>query len=82
MGRRVLRYRPELLLNVDPSEACGERIETCSETDLRDVVLAQVMDPNNLEPGEDDAWARQIFAPINRDLLAEIFSTTTSARGR
>ncbi|MFQ5801472.1 MAG: hypothetical protein ACE5JQ_01080 [Candidatus Methylomirabilales bacterium] len=74
MGRRVLRYRPELLLNVDPSEVYGDRIPTCTDSDLRAAVINQSLDPvpQDSSEGNQDC-AQQIFAPLDRNVFAQIF---------
>lgn len=75
LGRRVLRYRPELLLNVDPSEVYGEQIPTCGDADFRAVVLAQVAGAEPAGPAaeaDSQACTRQIFVPLDREMLAGI----------
>ncbi len=74
MGRRVLRYRPELLLNVDPSEVYGDHIPTCTDSDLRAAVVNQVQHPSLQDLSEmNQHCADQIFAPLDRDKLAQVF---------
>lgn len=76
MGRRVLRYRPELLLNVDPSEVYGDAIPTCSESDLRVAVLVQARNTAPVPHGAEEnvrSCARQVFMPLDREALADVF---------
>jgi hypothetical protein len=81
LGRRVLRYRPELLLNVDPSEVYGDRIPTCSEADFRAAVLAEAggVVPGPGESGETHlVCARRVFAPLDRRALTEVFAMASA----
>jgi len=74
MGRKVLRYRPEMLLNVDPSEAYSDSIPTCSEENMRDSVLTLIHDSTRQESGEiAEATSRKLFAPLEPKVLLEIF---------
>ncbi len=73
-GRMALRYRPELLLNLDQSEVYGDLIPSCTDGTFRKTVLGLVRSQRNPPPVEHvKAVTDQIFAPFNRDLVTEIF---------
>jgi hypothetical protein len=78
VGRAAIRYRPELLLNVDPSEPHGDDIPTCSDFDVADKLMQMVQDDRSFRKGLS-ASTRQIFAPLDRDMLAEAFSVGSLA---
>ena len=69
LGRTVLRYRPELLLDVDPSEAYGETIQSCDDSNLREKLIELIESEDSPHP-EPTA---STFAPLNRELLREVF---------
>ena len=74
LGREVLRYRPELLLDVDPAEVFGDSIPTSSDANMRETILRLTRDGHRATAGEDaQAVASQVFAPLNRELLEEVF---------
>ncbi len=73
MGRAVLRYRPELLLDVDPSEAYGDSIASCDDSDLLEKLI-ELIQAAETPQAEEQA---STFAPLDRDLLAEVFATTS-----
>lgn len=69
MGRAAIRYRPALLLDMDPGELYGEAIPTCTDDNLREVVttvISQGRVPPPIDPGE-------LFAPPQWSVLEEIF---------
>ena len=69
-----LRYRPEVLLNVDPSEVYGDRIPTCTDSDMRTAVLAQALEVVSQDSKEGDLHvAEQIFATLDREKFIQIF---------
>ena len=73
-GRMALRYRPELLLNLDQSEAYGDLIPSCTDGNLRKVVLELLGSQSNSPRVEHVKEATsQIFAPFNRAVVTEIF---------
>jgi len=75
MGRRALRYRPDLLLNVDPSEVYGDCIPTCGDADFHAAVLAEVSPAATKRTSSEvdrQACARQILSPLDGDMLAGI----------
>ena len=78
VGRPALRYRPELLLNVDPSEPYGDEIPNCDDSDLFEKLTEIVRDGKSF--GQDlSASTRQIFAPLDHDMLADVFSISSLA---
>ena len=76
MGRAVLRYQPELLLDVDPSEAYGDSIPSCDDSNLLEnlMELIEAVDTPQTQP------AFSTFAPLDRELLAEVFSTPSQVQ--
>lgn len=69
-GRAVLRYRSELLLDVD--EVYDDNIPTCSDDDLHEVLLGLVQDGERTwAPGHTDRMAPPLFAPFDREKLEE-----------
>ena len=67
-GKRVLRYRPELLLDVDPCELLDdEALPTAGDADL-----AKKLEALRLLPGADAAQARaalsELFSPVLPDI--------------
>lgn len=74
LGRTVLRYRPELLLDVDPSEPFGDSIPTCSDTNMRETILQLTRSGHETTvAGHEQANIGQVFAPLNRAMLEEVF---------
>ena len=73
VGRPALRYRPELLLNVDPSEPYGDQIPSCDDSDLFEKLTEMVRDSKSFGQ-ELSPSTHQIFAPLDRDVLADVFS--------
>ena len=74
LGLKVLRYRPELLLDVDPAEVFGDDIPTGNDGNIREAVLQLAR--NNQDRTANEAARSavgQVFAPLNQELLAEIF---------
>jgi hypothetical protein len=70
MGRIVLRYRPELLLDLDVSAfMTGEAIVDCGDHDLRTklLVTAQEVVEGALHRLECDEALRRIFTPVKED---------------
>lgn len=68
MGRVVLRYRSELLLNTDRAECLtGEMVVDCGDHDLKDKVLSAVRmaRASHINPAVDDLL-KQVFAPPDR----------------
>jgi hypothetical protein len=78
VGRAAIRYRPELLLNVDPSEPHGDDIPTCSDFDVAEKLMQVVQDDRSFRK-DLSASTRQIFAPLDRDMLADVFSVGSLA---
>jgi hypothetical protein len=78
LGRPVLRYRPELLLDLDPSEVYGDSIPTCTDVNLRESVLALVRGDQQVTPADHIQTVNaQIFAPVDWEMLEDIFRLTT-----
>ena len=74
LGHTVLRYRPELLLDVDPSEPFGDSIPTCNDTNMREIVLQSTCTSQGAAMAEHpEADISQVFAPLNRELMEEVF---------
>jgi hypothetical protein len=74
LGLKVLRYRPELLLDVDPAEVFGDDIPTGNDGNMREEVLQLARNNQDRTANEPARSAvDQIFAPLNQELLAEIF---------
>ena len=74
LGHTVLRYRPELLLDVDPSEPFGDSIPTCNDTNMRETILQLTCTGQGTTVAErPQADISQVFAPMNRELLEEVF---------
>lgn len=70
-GRAVLRYRPELLLDVDVSEGLADAIPTCGDRDLREKLLAVIAAQQT--PADRTQLLNALFTPFSRELLHEIF---------
>jgi hypothetical protein len=65
LGRPVVRYRPELLISIDPSEVLGDDIPTCSDATVREVVLrATQAASGQLEAAR---LTQGVFAPLAKD---------------
>jgi len=76
MGRVVLRYRSELLLNTDYSELRdGHTVMDCDDSDLREKVLALLKRRSLLPLQEDiDTLLRRIFPTPDTDAWVEAVS--------
>ena len=74
LGRMAVRYRPGTFLDVDTSEIFGESIPTCTDDDIREVLLQVVAQGDLAPPAESVRMARQqLFAPFNPDAAADVF---------
>lgn len=72
LGRKAVRFCPELLLNVDPSEAFGDLIPTCTETTIRDTLLEVIEKGTPVESPEAlHQVSQKIFAPFDATVLKE-----------
>jgi hypothetical protein len=79
MGRQVLRYQPEMLLNVDPSEAYGDFIPTCTEANMRQAVLSLIHNPVAQCSREAvQACTRKVFGLLDRNIIEEIFAPASN----
>ena len=70
MGRIVLRYRSELLLNTDRVELpAGEAVVDCGDDDLRTQVLT-VLDRLKQRPAAQviDGLLKRVFPPPDQDV--------------
>jgi len=71
-GRLALRYRADLLLDVD--EVYEDGVPTCGDDDLREVLLALVGDDRDREPWERaGAAVPPLFVPFERERLQDVF---------
>ena len=75
LGKKVLRYRPELLLDVDPSEFLGDSIPTCNDTNMHETIeqLTNEAYDGHLANEYSQVDTSEVFAPLNRKLLEEVF---------
>jgi len=74
LGRMAVRYRPGTFLDVDTSEIFGESIPTCTDDDIREVLLRVVAQGDLAPPAESVRMARQqLFAPFDPDAAADVF---------
>lgn len=74
-GLRALRFRPELLIDVDVAEAVGDALPSCSDADVRAALLALVAGP---PPSIDrEALLRMLFAPVDTGALTSVFGRTS-----
>lgn len=74
-GLRALRFRPELLVDVDVAEAVGDALPSCSEGNLRAAVLDLVAAP---PPAIDRAaLLTMLFAPVDVGALKSVFGRTS-----
>jgi hypothetical protein len=69
LGRTVLHYHPELLLDMDPGELYEDRIPMCTDGSLRQAVLKLVQEGSRPEPLDP----RELFTPVNWEALEAIF---------
>lgn len=80
-GKVVLRYRSELLLDVD--EMYDPEVPVLSDDTLREEILRWVKNRERFLPvGSADAIVSKLFTPFNRDRFKEIFEPMVSAMVR
>ncbi len=73
MGWRVIRFCPELLLNVDPSEAFGEGILECTDSNIQTIVLQETQGrTHTLTDGSSPLSISDLFSPVKRNVFAEL----------
>ncbi len=80
LGRLAVRYRPELLLNVDPAEAYGDAIPSCDDTNVIERLSELV---NSRVPAQShrlNEITAEIFAPPDRELLKDVFVGSRNGR--
>ena len=76
-GRAVLRYRPELLIDVDVSGAVSATMPVCSDDDLREQLLRLVADRQpRAVPGPD--LLESLFAAVDWDALYRVFQRSVA----
>lgn len=72
MGRRVLRYRSELLLDLDVAEFIGgEDIVDCGDHDLRAKIISVIQAPAQRPRGEWSESLKRVFAPVDDKVWLE-----------
>ena len=72
MGRLALRFIPELLINIDPSEVYGKIIPSCCDSTLREVVLDVIYGNIGIEYGNCiGEMTNKVFSPVQWHLARE-----------
>lgn len=81
MRRRVIRYRPELLLDLDVAAFIGgQDIADCSDHDLRTTILSVARAPAPLSGKERSESLKRIFAPVQESVWLESIDRLTRQR--
>ena len=85
MGRRVIRYRPELLLDMDRGEFLVEEglgIVTCGDSDIGEKlqVVIKTLDSPSTNPNDVGKLFDRVFAPVKREVWLETVGRLCRAR--
>lgn len=80
LGRKVIRFRSEYLLDIDPAEIYGDLISTCSAITIRDVVLGEVRNGSLMSHAVRlQDLSRQLFQSVDPKAFHAVFGKIAEA---
>ena len=80
LGRPAVRYRPRLLLNVDPAEAFGDMIPSCDDTNVIERLKELAIGPRSSRSDQLSEITVDVFAPLDHELLKDVFTGSPNGR--